>query len=540
MEVERGGGAQKRSIDHYVLGKTLGIGSFGKVKLAVHKETGIKVAIKVLNKKKVQALDMNDKVWREIRVLKLFSHPHIIRLYEVIDTPSDIFVVMEYVSGGELFDYIVAKGRLSEEEARKFFQQIVAGVEYCHKFMVVHRDLKPENLLLDASHNVKIADFGLSNMIKDGAFLKTSCGSPNYAAPEVISGQLYAGAEVDIWSCGVILYALLCGNLPFDDENIANLFKKIKGGVYTMPGYLSQGCRDLIPRMLVVDPLMRINVCQLRQHGWFLTNLPAYLSAPADVQRPLGPGEGGPNAKAAKVLKFPCLPDEDINPDVLVEVCRRLEVKRQDAVEALKSPHSNQMTVAYNLLLDARKTLDSLPLHIKQVSAKRPAEFPEFWQNQSSVSFSTLKEAASLKALQVTQQREAQTAAAAGGSEGTMMITQLNRAEFFGQGHWGLGLMSRLKPDEMMHKILVALQSLGSVWKFQSPYHVKCWLGQRASRSGGEGGRSGRREGSVKMSILLYRRRDGFGYLLDLRNTDGSAVQFMLMVRDLATILKLH
>ena len=143
----------KRSIDHYVLGKTLGIGSFGKVKLAVHKETGIKVAIKVLNKKKVQALDMNDKVWREIRVLKLFSHPHIIRLYEVIDTPSDIYVVMEYVSGGELFDYIVAKGRLSEEEARRFFQQIVAGVEYCHKFMVVHRDLKPENLLLGKHAN---------------------------------------------------------------------------------------------------------------------------------------------------------------------------------------------------------------------------------------------------------------------------------------------------------------------------------------------------------------------------------------------------
>ena len=186
------------------------------------------------------------------------------------------------------------------------------------------------------------------------------------------------------------------------DENIANLFKKIKGGVYSMPGYLSEGCRDLIPRMLVVDPLMRINVFQLRQHAWFLTNLPSYLSAPADVVRPLGPNEGGNPKAQAKTLKFPCLPDEDLNPDVLVELCRRLEVKRQEAVEALKSSHSNQMTVAYNLLLDARKTLDSLPLHIKQVSAKRPADFPEFWQNQSAVSFSVLKEAASLKALQVS------------------------------------------------------------------------------------------------------------------------------------------
>lgn len=167
-------------------------------------------------------------VRREIKILRLFMHPHIIRLYEVIETSHDIYVVMEYVKSGELFDYIVEKGRLVEDEARRFFQQIISGVEYCHRNMVVHRDLKPENLLLDSKMNVKIADFGLSNVMRDGHFLKTSCGSPNYAAPEVISGRLYAGPEVDVWSCGVILYALLCGSLPFDDENIPNLFKKIK------------------------------------------------------------------------------------------------------------------------------------------------------------------------------------------------------------------------------------------------------------------------------------------------------------------------
>jgi len=159
---------------------------------------------------------------------RLCTHPHIIRLYEVIDTPSDIFLVNEYVSGGELFDYIVSKGRLSADEARNFFHQIVSGVEYIHFQKIVHRDLKPENLLLDANLNLKIADFGLSNIMRDGDFLRTSCGSPNYAAPEVISGHLYAGPEVDVWSCGVILYALLCGSLPFDDESIPNLFKKIK------------------------------------------------------------------------------------------------------------------------------------------------------------------------------------------------------------------------------------------------------------------------------------------------------------------------
>ena len=245
------------------MGKTLGIGSFGKVKVAEHILTGHKVAVKILNRKKIKAIDMEEKVRREIKILRLFMHPHIIRLYEVLETPHDIYVVMEYVKSGELFDYIVEKGRLGENEARHFFQQIVSGVEYCHRNMVVHRDLKPENLLLDAKSNVKIADFGLSNVMRDGHFLKTSCGSPNYAAPEVISGKLYSGPEVDVWSCGVILYALLCGSLPFDDESIPNLFKKIKGGIYNLPSHLSPGARDLIARMLLVDPLKRVTISEI-------------------------------------------------------------------------------------------------------------------------------------------------------------------------------------------------------------------------------------------------------------------------------------
>ncbi|KAE8735831.1 SNF1-related protein kinase catalytic subunit alpha KIN11 [Hibiscus syriacus] len=207
-------------------------------------------------------------------------HPHIIRLYDVIETTTDIFLVMEYVKSGELFDYIVEKGRLQEDEARNFFQQIISGVEYCHRNMVVHRDLKPENLLLDSKCNVKIADFGLSNIMRDGHFLKTSCGSPKYVAPEVICGKLYAGPEVDVWSCGVILYALLCGTLPFDDENVPNLFKKIKGGIYTLSSHLSPGARDLIPRMLVVDPMERMTIPEIRQHPWFQAHLPRYLAVP--------------------------------------------------------------------------------------------------------------------------------------------------------------------------------------------------------------------------------------------------------------------
>ena len=248
------------------------------MKVAEHILTGHKVAVKFLNKKKIRSMEMEEKVRREIKILRLFMHPHIIRMYEVIETSAEIYIVMEYVKGGELFDYIVEKGRLFEDEGRAFFQQVVAGCEYCHRNMVAHRDLKPENLLLDSRGNVKIADFGLSNVIRDGRFLKTSCGSPNYAAPEVISGRLYAGPEVDVWSCGVILYALLCGSLPFDDENIPNLFKKIKGGIYNLPSHLSPGARDLITRILIVDPVKRITIPEIRYHPWFSVHLPRYLA----------------------------------------------------------------------------------------------------------------------------------------------------------------------------------------------------------------------------------------------------------------------
>ncbi|KAI5567346.1 hypothetical protein BDE02_13G083700 [Populus trichocarpa] len=265
---------------NYKLGKTLGYGSFGEVKLAEHKLTGLHVAIKILNRHEMKKQGMEEKARREIKILKMLMHPHIIRLYEVIETSSDIFVVMEYAKCGELFEYILEKGRLEEDEARSFFQQTISGLEFCHRNMVVHRDLKPENLLLDSKHNVKIADFGLSNIMQDGHFLKTNCGSYNYAAPEVLARKLYAGPEVDIWSCGVILYALLCGSLPFDDESIPNLLRKIKGGIYSIPRYLSPGATDMISKMLMVDPMRRMNMPEIRQHPWFQVHLPRYLAVP--------------------------------------------------------------------------------------------------------------------------------------------------------------------------------------------------------------------------------------------------------------------
>ncbi|POY73879.1 putative Non-specific serine/threonine protein kinase, partial [Rhodotorula taiwanensis] len=280
---------------------TLGTGSFGKVKLARHVKTGLKVAMKFISKRKISTAEMSNRVHREIQYLSLLRHPHIIKLYDVISSPSDIVMVIEYLSG-ELFDYIVRRGKMPEDEARRFFQQIMSALDYCHSHNIVHRDLKPENLLLDENLNVKIADFGLSNIMRDGDFLKTSCGSPNYAAPEVISGKLYAGPEIDIWSCGVILYVMLCGRLPFDDDHIPLLFKKINGGIFSLPPFLSSEARSLLSRMLTVDSNKRIKLHEIRQLAWFQKDLPKYLFPPlggpprvdTDEWRAVGSGESKP------------------------------------------------------------------------------------------------------------------------------------------------------------------------------------------------------------------------------------------------------
>jgi len=327
-------------IAHYILKETLGVGTFGKVKVGIHEMTGYKVAVKILNRQKIKNLDVVGKIRREIQNLSLFRHPHIIKLYQVISTPSDIFMIMEYVSGGELFDYIVKHGRLKTPEARRFFQQIISGVDYCHRHMVVHRDLKPENLLLDSNNNVKIADFGLSNIMTDGDFLRTSCGSPNYAAPEVISGKLYAGPEVDIWSCGVILYALMCGTLPFDDEHVPTLFRKIKSGIFPIPDYLDKSIVNLLLHMLQVDPMKRATIKDVISHEWFRVDLPAYLFPPI-------------NENEASIVDI----------DAVKEVCRLCQTTEEDVTTALLSDDvHNPLSIAYNLIVDNKRIADEIML----------------------------------------------------------------------------------------------------------------------------------------------------------------------------------
>ncbi|XP_013383308.1 5'-AMP-activated protein kinase catalytic subunit alpha-2 isoform X2 [Lingula anatina] len=455
-------------IGHYVLGDTLGIGTFGKVKTGTHIKTGHKVAVKILNRQKIKNLDVVGKIRREIQNLKLFRHPHIIKLYQVISTPTDIFMVMEYVSGGELFEYIVKHGKLKESEARRFFQQIISGVDYCHRHMVVHRDLKPENLLLDSSLNVKIADFGLSNMMTDGEFLRTSCGSPNYAAPEVISGKLYAGPEVDIWSCGVILYALLCGTLPFDDEHVPTLFRKIKSGIFPKPDYLNKSVLDLIEKMLLVDPMKRATIATIREHEWFKIDLPCYLF----------PETSGHDLS-------------DIDDEAIFEICEKFQCTEAEVIAALESgdPH-DQLAIAYHLMVDNKRMEDlTSQMEMKEFYLASSPPTESFMVNASPVKPHPERMAAPTN-LTVTLDPQAETKKAAAIGK---------------KAKWHLGIRSQSKPQDIMHEVFRAMKQLDFEWKIINPFYI------RVRRKNPVTGRY------VKMALQLY-QVDHKSYLLDFKS----------------------
>ncbi|XP_051732907.1 serine/threonine-protein kinase MARK2 isoform X13 [Ctenopharyngodon idella] len=251
----------------YRLLKTIGKGNFAKVKLAKHILTGKEVAVKIIDKTQLNSSSLQ-KLFREVRIMKLLNHPNIVKLFEVIETEKTLYLVMEYASGGEVFDYLVAHGRMKEKEARAKFRQIVSAVQYCHQKCIVHRDLKAENLLLDADMNIKIADFGFSNEFTLGNKLDTFCGSPPYAAPELFQGKKYDGPEVDVWSLGVILYTLVSGSLPFDGQNLKELRERVLRGKYRIPFYMSTDCENLLKKFLILNPTKRGSLEQIMKDRW--------------------------------------------------------------------------------------------------------------------------------------------------------------------------------------------------------------------------------------------------------------------------------
>lgn len=255
----------------YELGRLLGHGTFAKVYLARNVRTGQNVAMKVVGKEKVIRVGMTEQVKREISVMKMVSHPNIVELHEVMATKSKIYFVMEYVRGGELFRK-VAKGRLKEDTARKYFQQLISAVEFCHARGVYHRDLKPENLLLDDNGDLKVSDFGLSavsDQIRQDGLFHTFCGTPAYVAPEVLGRKGYDGAKVDIWSCGVILFVLMAGYLPFHDQNVMAMYRKIYRGEFRCPRWFSPDLTKLLTRLLDTNPRTRITIPEIMENKWF-------------------------------------------------------------------------------------------------------------------------------------------------------------------------------------------------------------------------------------------------------------------------------
>ncbi|KAK5970619.1 Serine/threonine-protein kinase BRSK2 [Trichostrongylus colubriformis] len=325
----------------YKLEKTLGKGQTGLVKTGTHCITGRKVAIKIVNKEKLSD-SVLQKVEREIAIMKLIEHPHVLHLYDVYENKKYLYLLLEHVSGGELFDYLVRKGRLMSKEARKFFRQIISALDFCHAHNICHRDLKPENLLLDERNNIKVADFGMASLQVEGSMLETSCGSPHYACPEVIRGEKYDGRKADVWSCGVILYALLVGALPFDDDNLRNLLEKVKKGVFHIPHFVPADVQSLLRAMIEVDPMKRYSLADVFRHPW----VAGTTRSEPELELPM-----------SQVVQTHIIPNEEsIDPDVFRHMNSLGCFKdKQKLVDELLSTRHNTEKMVYFLLLDRKR-----------------------------------------------------------------------------------------------------------------------------------------------------------------------------------------
>ncbi|XP_026635064.1 serine/threonine-protein kinase SIK2 isoform X3 [Microtus ochrogaster] len=323
-------------VGFYDIEGTLGKGNFAVVKLGRHRITKTEVAIKIIDKSQLDAVNL-EKIYREVQIMKMLDHPHIIKLYQVMETKSMLYLVTEYAKNGEIFDYLANHGRLNESEARRKFWQILSAVDYCHGRKIVHRDLKAENLLLDNNMNIKIADFGFGNFFKTGELLATWCGSPPYAAPEVFEGQQYEGPQLDIWSMGVVLYVLVCGALPFDGPTLPVLRQRVLEGRFRIPYFMSEDCEHLIRRMLVLDPSKRLSIAQIKEHKWMLIEVP--------VQRPILYPQEQENEPSIG----------EFNEQVL-RLMHSLGIDQQKTIESLQNKSYNHFAAIYFLLVERLKS----------------------------------------------------------------------------------------------------------------------------------------------------------------------------------------
>ncbi|KAL1139614.1 hypothetical protein AAG570_006596, partial [Ranatra chinensis] len=332
----------------------------GLVKLGVHCVTSKKVAIKIINREKLSESVLM-KVEREIAIMKLIDHPHVLGLSDVYENKKYLYLVLEHVSGGELFDYLVKKGRLTPKEARRFFRQIISALDFCHSHSICHRDLKPENLLLDEKNNIKIADFGMASLQPGGSMLETSCGSPHYACPEVIRGEKYDGRRADVWSCGVILYALLVGALPFDDDNLRQLLEKVKRGIFHIPHFVPPDCQNLLRGMIEVNPEKRLTLADINRHPWVTAG---------------GKGELELELPMMEVVQTRIIPSvADIDTDVLQAITSLGCFKERDKlIQELLNPSHNTEKVIYFLLLERKRRRPALEDEAEQVIARVRAE----------------------------------------------------------------------------------------------------------------------------------------------------------------------
>ncbi|KAM7132359.1 serine/threonine-protein kinase SIK1 [Molossus nigricans] len=347
-----GQGQQKPlRVGFYDIERTLGKGNFAVVKLARHRVTKTQVAIKIIDKTRLDSSNL-EKIYREVQIMKLLNHPHIIKLYQVMETKDMLYIVTEFAKNGEMFDYLTSHGHLSENEARRKFWQILSAVEYCHSHHIVHRDLKTENLLLDANMDIKLADFGFGNFYKSGEPLSTWCGSPPYAAPEVFEGKEYEGPQLDIWSLGVVLYVLVCGSLPFDGPSLPALRQRVLEGRFRIPFFMSRDCETLIRRMLVVDPAKRISIAQIRQHRWMQADPTLCHTRPTSTALSYNSNLG------------------DYDEQVL-GIMQTLGVDRQRTVESLRSSSYNHFAAIYYLLLERLKEYRNSPPSARPVPARQ-------------------------------------------------------------------------------------------------------------------------------------------------------------------------